>query len=85
MLTIHLKKKHFTTDDFISGNACPIANALKERYKTDNVLVGFHYAYVEAERRFLRKPYLGTNFRADQKVAAKAKSPEDIIRTVVFL
>lgn len=85
MLTIELKKKHFKGNEFYSFNQCPIARVLRERYPNRDISVGTHYAAVGMEKRELKDPYLFLDYADDKELCRRTKSPEAVIRRIVFI
>lgn len=84
MLTIILRKKHFLDVSFTNSHDCPLARALKERYKTTDVKVLIRFAWVGEEHRTLKVPYTYYNFIKDLMRAAQETDPEASIHAVVF-
>jgi len=88
MLTIQLKKKHFFTDSWNDINFCPIANALKERYKVGSgeVVVGIDFAYVKSTKRIMKESYLEKDYNKDmKKIKSEMVDPETVIREIKFI
>jgi len=93
MLTIELKKKHFTGSSWSSFN-CPIYKALQERYPdSQSILVGDYFATVTypVERRITRTkrklqvPYEIGDYKNDIKKSRQIADKEQVIRKVVFI
>ena len=84
MLTIALKKKHFG-GDFNNNQDCPVARALKEKYKTRDALVRTFDARVGNETRRFDKDYTPLEPARDMKIAAQEVDPEAVIRKVAFI
>lgn len=59
MLAIPVKQKHIKKGQVSDTQCCPIALALKEKFKTRLVVVGGEYALIKGVRYNLRR---GANF-----------------------
>jgi hypothetical protein len=85
-LTVQIKKRHLDNATcFVSSEDCPLALAIKEKFETDKVKVGYTFITVNSQMFQLNEKYGCSLYNQDKKSAELSTDPEEVIRTIEYI
>lgn len=82
MPKIVLRAYHFNGTNYASSSNCPLAEAIKEEYKTDEVAVAVSFCRIDGTKYVLGSPYGKYDFIIDNEFAKQKKYNSNPIREI---
>jgi hypothetical protein len=78
---ITILAKDFAKAQFGRYDQCPVANAIRDEFNTDDVIVGFAFCYINL-KYYVFTPYYEPDFDLDHQLAAARGFDNSAIRVI---